>query len=356
MSSLRDKSGVTAVLVAVALVSLFGMLAVTLDLSRLIVWRNQLQIAADAGALAGATALLHGDTLGARDSAAVYALVNHADTAAMAEDSAINFGIWDASLEAFAARTEPFGSNAIRVTARRSSPNLVAWILGSSTGTARATAIAVFSSAVSETDCVRPFAIARETVDLNDDGVISIPERDQALSTEIVIVPAEDVSDVPNVYYAVAFPPFYDDSEDTYILVSDSAKSDLAYQTNIERCAPDLIGVRDTLLTRPEPTHDPAWAGLNALCGPIVVELCNPSGGFSPDGRPGVPVIVPLWDSSILPIGKLTVGVTELAAFRILGVISTGDRIHLRGRFTLMTDGGTAGPGVGFVERPILVR
>jgi Flp pilus assembly protein TadG len=53
-SKLNDQQGVSAVLIAVCLFMLMAFVALAIDVSHLVVARNELQNAADAGALAGA--------------------------------------------------------------------------------------------------------------------------------------------------------------------------------------------------------------------------------------------------------------------------------------------------------------
>ena len=54
---LNNQRGISAVLIAVCLIMLIGLVALSIDVSHLVVARNELQNAADAGALAGAAEL-----------------------------------------------------------------------------------------------------------------------------------------------------------------------------------------------------------------------------------------------------------------------------------------------------------
>ncbi|MEJ2513180.1 MAG: pilus assembly protein TadG-related protein, partial [Anaerolineales bacterium] len=58
---LNNQQGIVAVIVAICLVMLLGFLALSIDTSHLVVARNELQNAADAGALAGAAELYTDD-------------------------------------------------------------------------------------------------------------------------------------------------------------------------------------------------------------------------------------------------------------------------------------------------------
>ena len=61
LSTLNNQQGISAVIVAVCLVMLLGFIALAIDTSHLVVARNELQNAADAGALAGAAELYTDD-------------------------------------------------------------------------------------------------------------------------------------------------------------------------------------------------------------------------------------------------------------------------------------------------------
>ncbi len=356
----EDKKGAILVLVAFLFVGLFGMLAIAIDLSRLMVSRNQMQIAADAGALAAAVSMLQGDPLGAIDSAVTYAVANQADADAMSEDSAVTFGVWD-DTPFFQPRADPSGSNAIRVRAGQTTANLAAWILGAGTTDARASAIALLAS-VTETTCLKPIAVAQETVDTDNDGVISQLERDAVLGREVVLhhvgVDSVGVADAPFYYYAMVLPPFWDASDSSYSTLPPGAMGDAALQANIATCNLALVGVSDSVLTKPGANYGPMRNGLLALCGEIdpVSYECNSSGANSADGRPGIPVLMPLWDGGFTPLGRAALGVRELAAFRIMAVIDNASSLDLSGHFIRIVDGGKAEPGIGFIERPILVR
>ncbi len=124
-----DEKGATIVLVAVMMLSLLGLMAVAVEASRLFASKSQMQTAADAAALSAAVAVIRGDTLAAPDSAVAYALANQADAAAMSEDSAVLFGVWDPVSLAFAPQATPSGANAIRVRTGQTRANLIAWVV-----------------------------------------------------------------------------------------------------------------------------------------------------------------------------------------------------------------------------------
>jgi Flp pilus assembly protein TadG len=101
----------------VMIVALFGMIATAVDVGQIVLVRSQLQVAADAAAMAGAARL--GESRQAAIAAAKDAAARHfpATTPARLDDSDVEFGTWDGSARVFV--PEATGGNAIRVTARR---------------------------------------------------------------------------------------------------------------------------------------------------------------------------------------------------------------------------------------------
>ena len=356
--SIKDESGATILLVAFLLIALLGLMAVAVDVPRVMLTRNQMQLASDAGALAAAVSVLRGDTLAARDSAFVYALANRADSTAMAEDSAFTWGVWNTTLSVFDSRVTPWGANSVRVRTAATGTSLVAWILGYASTTAQASAIAVFTSAVTETTCTKPLAVGLQTIDTNNDGEISEAERDAAVGKEFLIKPVTRIEDAPSFYYSLVLPPFYDATYGAYVILDDSVMGSSALRTNIEGCNPDLVGVGDSLLTKPGNNFGPLKVGYNNLCGYIdpVTDMCNPTGLYSEDGLPGIPIVALLWDTRFAPLGRTAVEITDLASFRITHVTAAKGKIEVRGFYIKMMGGGAAEPGVGLIERPILVR
>jgi len=97
-SFLKDSSGAVAPITIILLVAFFALLAIVVDLGHLMLVRNQLQNAADAGALAGADALINSTTTpawAAAQTAAIAAVQsNKADTQALLTAN-VQTGYWD---------------------------------------------------------------------------------------------------------------------------------------------------------------------------------------------------------------------------------------------------------------------
>jgi Flp pilus assembly protein TadG len=95
---LKDERGAVAPITIIMLVAFFALLAIVIDLGHLMLVRNQLQNAADAGALAGADALINSTTTpawAAGQTAAIAAVQsNKADTQALLTAN-VQTGYWD---------------------------------------------------------------------------------------------------------------------------------------------------------------------------------------------------------------------------------------------------------------------
>ncbi len=350
----RGEQGATLVLAAMMILALFILVAALLEASRFFGCRSEMNIAAQAGAFAGALAVIGGDTLGASDEAVAYAVANGADAAAMSEESAFAFGVWDPVSRQFQPQANASGSNAIRVIATQTETTLSAPFLGSPTCAVSASAIVLYGTVVTQTTCVKPFALASTLIDLDDNGEITEYEVGVALQASVEVSAFSYLKDDNDSFFVVVLPPFWDASEGTYVDLPPEAMGDDALRANIENCNPDLIGAADSVWTKPGINRDPMMQGLTALCGEIIAELCNPSGAYSPDGRAGISVIVLL--RQIAPLGATEIKITDLAGLRITRVANLPQEIELEGYFMRTTNSGAVEPGAGLLSRPILVR
>ena len=353
----RGEQGATLVLAAIMILALFILVAALLEASRFFGSRSEIDIAAQAGAFAGALAVIGGDALGASDEAVAYAVANGADAAAMSKESAFAFGVWDPVSLQFQPQADASGANAIRVIATQTKTTLSAPFLGSPTFAVSASAIVLYGTAVTETTCNKPIAVAASIIDTDADGYMTQAELEAALAQgTIVIRPAEHVEGAPSFYYSIVLPPFWKQDEG-YVAVPEEAMGGNAYRTNLGSCNPDLLAVGDSLWTKPGNIGVPTIQGLTTLCGVIDGQgNCNPSGAGNPYGQPGVPVILPLWDDRVAPMGRTGLKVVSLGAFRIIKVIQQANEVELQGYFIRMMDSGAVEPGVGLIQRPILVR
>ncbi len=173
---LRNKRGATAVTVSILLVVLIGSAALALDIGHLAVVRNELQNAADAGALGGARVLydidasgvVTGINPGAKVAAQAAAMANNSDNSAVEVDLAadVQTGNWDGSSftpSTPSNETDLSFVNAVRVTAHRSAAYAIfASIFADDSFPALAHAVAYRGFAGSNVSFDQPIAICED--------------------------------------------------------------------------------------------------------------------------------------------------------------------------------------------------
>ena len=136
---LRNRRGTIAVLVAVMMTALVAVSAVSIDTSRMLSLRNELQFSADAGAHAGAIQLIEpNDQSFAADVAASYSTRYLAMQGVVAVDS-VELGGWDDFNHQFTPGLTPF--NAVRVVVSRRAPGLLVSHFGVNSPRIRARAV-----------------------------------------------------------------------------------------------------------------------------------------------------------------------------------------------------------------------
>ena len=126
------------------LMVMFGFAALSVDIGRLYMADNELQVAADAAAMAGVSRLPNQTAV--RQAANQFATLNGTGHSGLLQDSDIVSGNWDPDTRQFLAGVEPL--NTVRVITRRAQANsnpmslLFAPVFGVSTSDVTATAIA----------------------------------------------------------------------------------------------------------------------------------------------------------------------------------------------------------------------
>lgn len=357
---LRDQTGAAIVTLMVMLVALFGLMAVAIDITRLLSTRAELQTAVDAAALAGAVELARGGGDDARTLATNYAALNFAenDPVALAPEDIV-LGTWDAPTRTFNPLPGAAGADAIHVRTRKQVSNWVAWLLNIVDASPGAEAIAWAAAPVAETSCVKPWAIPEELMDYDNNGEIDDWEADQAVQEErefnlkAASGGAGDTlasSGIPSFFYPVVLPPLWDDSRHEYNNLSGLTGA-ANYRSNIADCHPNPVGVGDSLLVEPGNMPGPTIQGARDLCDRIVDTWC-----YGADGSLGVPLIAAFWDSEEDPIGRTTVRVARLGSFRLVRAYPEGSHGVIVGRFEGMIATGGVGTVSTTIQRPILVR
>jgi hypothetical protein len=198
LSSLRKENGVTIVLVAICLFVLIAMVALGVDIFHLVVTKNELQNAADAGALAGARFLYNAN--GTSINADCNNIALTAATSNLSEKIAVEVwpgeverGHWSFTAGAFTpndslAPTElwnvswatldanPNFINAVRVRARREEQSIASWfarIFGYTEFTQSAVAVAYigFAGKVGPGEFDQPLGICKQAITDPNTGV-----------------------------------------------------------------------------------------------------------------------------------------------------------------------------------------
>ncbi|UCF20182.1 MAG: hypothetical protein JSU87_01880 [Gemmatimonadota bacterium] len=365
---LREERGAAAVLLAVMLVALLSVLAVTIDGTRLMTLRAELQTAVDAAALAGAIELALGGGDNAENVAIAYAAQNDAEgiPVAIGPDD-VTFGVWDDVARTFTPLPSSIGANALEVTASREVNNWVAWIINHLTGTPGARATAWAEAPVGATDdCVKPWAIPEELLDVNGDGDIEQWEVDQKIQNneEFILKSAtgttadelDATSGIPSFFYPVVLPPVFDCTVTGPERCAEGEYQDVQggaaiYRDNIASCFPGTISQQDSLLVEPGNMPGPTVQGARQFCPRISGNAC-----LNADGSQGVPMIATFWDSEVDPLGRTQVEVARLGSFLLWEVYSEGQHGVVVGRFVEEAVPGEVGRGATTLRTPILTR
>ena len=136
---LQNRRGTIAVLVAVMMTALIAVSAVSIDSSRLLSLRNELQFSADAGAHAGAIQLMEpNDPMNTADVATRYSMRYLAMQGVVNVDS-VELGAWDDFNHMFTPGLTP--PNAVRVVVSRRAPGLLVSHFGVTSPRIRARAV-----------------------------------------------------------------------------------------------------------------------------------------------------------------------------------------------------------------------
>ncbi|MDX1429518.1 MAG: hypothetical protein R3282_04475, partial [Rhodothermales bacterium] len=256
------------------------------------------------------------------------------------------------------------GANAIDVRTSKQVGSYFAWALNFFDISAAAAATGWAASPVGESACSKPWAIPEELLDEDNNGIVEQWEVDLAVSThrEFVLkggtggnTPDFSETGIPSFFYPVVLPPFFDASTGEYIDISGEGGA-AEYRESIGECDPNPVGVGDSLMVEPGNMPGPTVQGARDLCGEIVDTYCNPSGLYSPDGYPGMPIIAGFWDSDVAPVGRSAVEVATMGAFRLLRVYPQGQHGVVVGRFERFIAPGEVGTESTTLIRPILVR
>ncbi|HEX7018409.1 MAG TPA: pilus assembly protein TadG-related protein [Gemmatimonadaceae bacterium] len=268
----RDERGMTYVFVACGFMAFLGASMLAIDVGMLMTARNQAQNSADAGALAGATALVYNDW---DDRTPTGPAVTNALNASRANEVMAGTVSVNASDVEFL--TDPAGvNNRVRVSVYRTSArgNPLSTIIARYFGMAEAGVGAVATAEASPSNamtCVKPFTIPDrwtekgtapfDPTDSFDPGDVYIGPEDKEnytgynaeddKGTEIVLKASNDTKIAPSFYY-----PW--DMEGQNRGADD-------YRWSIGNCKTDVMGFGDTFVAEPGAMVGPTKQGMGDL-------------------------------------------------------------------------------------------
>jgi len=360
-----NQRGSALIMVTVGIVAMFAFAVLAIDGAILMTTKNQLQSAADAAALAGASGLLVGSQADAVDRAVEFAAYNDAYQSTR---SSVVITAADVSFP------QP---DIIRVRTHRTDATgdglqtfFLRVIDQLHDGTSDMTAVAAAQGYdVCGARCLKPWAIPDRWNDANSDGVWDAGDSyDPAgtgynaptdVGTQIVLKSGNPQQSIePGIFYPIDFPPINDPSGEAPLT------GGKWYENWIAGCAPWIIEPGDELQLEPGNMVGPTQHGMedliamdpNAKWDPVSKNVIDSEFGQSP--RVG---LIPFFDPTLPPTsGRNSVMVSKIGAFFIESV---GPGSQVNGRFIQITTtgspcppGGGNGIGGSFVKGLSLVE
>lgn len=354
----RCQRGSTLVMVAAAATMVFGFAALAIDGAMLMATRTQLHNAADAAALAGATALINGD----RDEATLRAIEFAArNTAFQDTNSPVNIEPEDVTFpRPDVIRVQTHRTKATKDALRTFFMNVIQG--GNSADMTAAASARVYD--VCSSRCIKPWAVPDRWNDDNGNGVWDAGEyyspeatgyvapRDVGASVTLKVGnPQQTIA--PGIFYVINFPPLGDGE-------GKPLTGAAWYRRWIADCSPYVIEVGDRLQLEPGRMVGPTGQGVRDLIeqdpGAYWDETTQSVQGSAHAQSPRVGLI-PFFDPTLPPgQGRNFVTVTKLGAFFVESVKKNNE---VRGRFVQITTQGTpcaGGSGSSFVKAIVLVE
>jgi Flp pilus assembly protein TadG len=398
---MRNRKGVIIVIFGIMMVVLMGAAAMSIDMSRIWAMRNELQTAADAAALAGAIQLTPPyDADFASDTANSYARRNLVLGALPSVDQ-VQLGVWDDSAATFTNGATP--TNAVRVIVSHTTSGLIMGMLGVTTPTVHADAIAWANAPVPAATCVKPWSIPyvtlmyrinlkrnlnppnssanlTRTFDQNLDlaALNSMTEAERTFTLKMGPGKVNDDAaggTMPGNFNPVKLPRVWDAATGTSDPEGSPPNGAAAYEANVGGATCHTISVGDSLETEtgnmPNATID-GVTGDPGICDVLVGEDTNvpssdPTYGncLGIDGNPGVTIKAAFHLCRVKCNGNTKVGVEMVGSFKLKKVYPTksknGDPIsfdknEIQGVFVPAAAAGPVGPGPTTLTRLILVK
>jgi len=361
-SHISDERGAALLMVTFAMVALLSFAVLAIDGAILMTTRTQLNNAADAAALAGASGLIEGGEDEAIARAIDFASYN--DAYQVANDPVII----DAADVTF---PEP---DVVRVRTHRTEATgdplrtfFLKVVDPLSNNTADMTAVAAARAFdVCSAQCMKPWAIPDRWNDADgdgewDEGEVYDPDATGYVApgdvgaTIVLKVGNPQQAITPGIFFPVDFPPLNNPDGDSPLTGGNW------YEQWIAGCAPFAIGIGDHLQLEPGNMVGPTTQGMDDLVaqdpGAYWDGASNSIKGSAYGVSPRIS-LVPFFDPTLPPAsGRKYVTVSKIGAFFIESV---GPGSQVLGRFIQITTQGnpcdTRGLGTGLVKGIVLVE
>lgn len=339
---LGNNRGSVMIMVAVALLAMFSFAIVTIDGAVLMTTKNQLQAAADAAALAGASGLIAGSKDEATNRAIQFASYNKAvqetRTPVIITAADVSFPE-DDMVRVVTHRTEATG-DALRTYFMR-----VVTLGHNNLSDVSAVAAAVIYD-VCASDCVKPWAIPDRWDDANANGRMDTGEAYDPVATGyqapgdigqsiILKVGNPQQAIAPGQFFPIDLPPL------DCACGEDPETGGDQYRWNIANCSPYTVAPGDRLQLEPGNMVGPTRQGMQELidADPTATwdDVNNTIAGSKFGLSPRI-VLVPFFDPTSPPeSGRNWVRVTKIGAFFLEAMAQGGE---VRGRFMKVTISG----------------
>lgn len=360
LKTLECQKGSTIIMVVVTLIALFAFAVIAIDGAVLVTSKAQLQSAADAAALAGASGLVEGSDNLAVERAIDYASYNNAvevnQTPVIISADDVTFPEIDVC-RVRTHRTEATGDALRTYFLQVITP-------GRNTGDMAAVA-AARAFDVCGSKCLKPWAIPDRWDDANgndawDEGELYDPDATGYIAPvdvgmKIVLKVGSSHETVsPGIFYPVDFPPLNNEEG----MKPETGAS--VYESWIAGCSPYLIEEGDQLQLEPGNMVGPTAHGMEDLIAqdpgahwdPTSQSIVGSAYGSSP--RIG---LVPFFDPRLPPdSGRNFVTVSKIGAFFIEDIGGGGE---VTGRFIQITSAGVPcgyGLGTSLVKGILLIE
>lgn len=397
---LRNRRGAFSIMIAVGFFFLITVGAIAIDFSRLWTLKNELQTAADAGALSGAIQLFpsrYTSAQGVIDSATVYTQRNPSMGRVPGVDSVI-LGNWNQSTRTFTAAGTP--QNAVRVVAGYNMSGMIMSAFGVSAPRMRARATGWAEAPVATTGCIKPWAIPYENLmfaintyrgipidnaslnrpfdqvaDIAALNAMSAPQRTFTLKLADNMSPNQQnqitqsgatATSMPGNYQAVRLGKLWDYATQTYPSPGPVAGGN-AYVNNITGVTCHGLSVGDSLQTETGNKVGPTLKAVeDSVCkGGIEQNGANIGNCYaSPGGPVGVDIKTAFFACGTGCNGQSTVAVKLLGSFTLTKIYPKGaggqnpayEKSQIVGIFKPIQVSGPVGGGSTTLQKPILAQ